>query len=97
MSTYPVDIKAKRITSTAANQVIFAGPARILGFSEDCTGGAGTIDLEDNGSSLAVWGTPNGSSSPMVYNVTLPGPGIKCNTNPTVSLTTIADVTFYYG
>jgi len=32
MSTYPVDIKAKRITSTAANQEIFAGPARILGF-----------------------------------------------------------------
>ena len=97
MSTYPVDIKAKRITSTTANQVIFAGPARILGFSANCTAGAGTIDLEDNGSSIAVWGTPNGSSSPMVYNVTLPGTVIKCNTNPTVSLTTIADVTFYYA
>ena len=44
MSTYPVDIKAKRITSTAANQVIFSGPARILGFSANCTGGAGSID-----------------------------------------------------
>ena len=97
MSTYPVDIKAKRITSTAANQEIFAGPARILGFSANCTAGAGSIDLEDNGTSLAVWGTPDGSSSPMVYNVTLPGTGIKCNTKPTVSLTTIADVTFYYG
>ena len=97
MSTYPVDIKAKRITSTAANQVIFAGPARILGFSAICTAGAGTIDLEDDGASLAIWGTPNGSSAPFVYNVTLPGTGIKCNTNPTVSLTTIADVTFYYA
>ena len=45
MSTYPVDIKAKRITSTSANQEIFGGPARILGFSANCTAGAGTIDL----------------------------------------------------
>jgi hypothetical protein len=97
MSTYPVDIKAKRITTAGSSQDITSGPARILGFSANCTAGAGTIDLEDNGSSLAVWGTPNGSSSPMVYNVTLPGTGIKCNTNPTVSLTTIADVTFYYA
>ncbi len=97
MSTYPVDIKAKRITTAGSSQDITSGPARILGFSANCTAGAGTIDLEDNGSSLAVWGTPNGSSSPMVYNVTLPGTGIKCNTKPTCSLTTIADVTFYYG
>ena len=52
MSTYPVDIKVKRITSTVANQEIFAGPARILGFSANCTAGAGTIDLEDDGTSL---------------------------------------------
>ena len=97
MSTYPVDIKAKRITTAGSSQDITSGPARILGFSANCTAGAGTIDLEDDGTSLAVWGTPNGSSSPMVYNVTLPGTGIKCNTNPTVSLTTIADVTFYYA
>ena len=97
MSTYPVDIKAKRITSTAANQVIFAGPARILGFSANCTAGAGTIDLEDNGSSLAVWGTPNGSSSPMVYNVTLPGTGIKCNTSLKVTLSRATPVTVFYG
>ena len=97
MSTYPVDIKAKRITSTSANQEIFGGPARILGFSANCTAGAGTIDLEDNSSSVGVWGTPNGSSSPMVYNVTLPGTGIYCRTKPTCSLGTIADVTFYYG
>ena len=97
MSTYPVDIKAKQITSTAANQEVFAGPGRFLGFSANCTAGAGTITLEDNGSALAVFGTPDGSSAPFVYNVTLPGTGIKCNTNPTVSLTTIADVTFYYA
>jgi|TARA_Y100000310_G_scaffold314743_1_gene364416 hypothetical protein len=97
MSTYPVDIKVKRITSVVANQEIFGGPARILGFSANCTAGAGTIDLEDDGTSLGVWGTPDGSSSPMVYNVTLPGTGIKCNTKPTCSLSTIADVTFYYG
>ena len=26
MSTYPVDIKAKQITSTSANQEVFGGP-----------------------------------------------------------------------
>ena len=65
MSTYPVDIKAKQITSTAANQEVFAGPGRFLGFSANCTAGAGTITLEDNGSALAVFGTPDGSSAPL--------------------------------
>jgi len=97
MSTYPVDIKAKQITSTAANQEVFAGPGRFLGFSANCTAGAGTITLEDNGTSLAVFGTPDGSSSPMVYNATFPGTGIKADTKLTVTLGTIADVTFYFG
>ena len=97
MSTYPVDINAKRITSTAANQEVFGGPGRFLGFSANCTAGAGTITLEDNGSTLAVFGTPNGGSSPFVYNATFPGTGIKADTKLTVSLGTIADVTFYFG
>ena len=97
MSTYPVDIKAKRITSTSANQEVFGGPGRFLGFSANCTAGAGTITLEDNGSALAVVGTPNGGSSPFVYNATFPGTGIKANTKMTVTLGTIADVTFYFG
>ena len=97
MSTYPVDIKAKRITSTTANQEVFGGPGRFLGFSANCTAGAWTITLEDNGSALAVFGTPNGGSSPFVYNATFPGTGIKADTKLTVSLGTIADVTFYFG
>ena len=97
MSTYPVDIKAKQITSTAANQEVFGGPGRFLGFSANCTAGAGTITLEDNGSALAVFGTPNGGSSPFVYNATFPGTGIKADTKLTVSLGTIADLTFYFG
>ena len=97
MSTYPVDIKAKRITSTVANTDIFAGPARVLGFSANCTAGAGTIDIEDDGTSIGVFGTPDGSSSPFVYSVVFPGTGLRCLTNPTCSLTTIADVTFFYG
>ena len=97
MSTYPVDIKAKQITSTTANQEVFGGPGRFLGFSANCTAGAGTITLEDNGSALAVFGTPNGGSSPFVYNATFPGTGIKADTKLTVSLGTIADLTFYFG
>ena len=96
MSTYPVDIKAKQITSTTANQEGFGGPGRFLGFSANCTAGAGTITLEDNGSALAVFGTPDGSSSPMVYSTTFPGTGIKADTKLTVTLGTIADVTFYF-
>ena len=97
MSTYPVDVKIKRITTAGSSQTIFGGPARILGFSANCTAGAGTIDIEDNGTSLGIFGTPDGSSAPFVYNVTLPGTGLRCRENPTCSLGTIADVTFYYG
>jgi len=44
-----------------------------------------------------VFGTPDGSSSPMVYSTTFPGTGIKADTKLTVTLGTIADVTFYFG
>ena len=97
MSTYPVDVKAKRITSTAANQDIFAGAARCLGFSANCTAGAGTITIEDDGASVGVFGTPDGSSNPFVYSVIFPGTGILCRSGLTCSLGTIADVTFFYG
>ena len=96
MSTYPVDIKLSRITTAGSSQTIFAGPARILGFSANCTAGAGTIDLEDTGSSVGIFGTPNGASTPFVYSVIFPGTGIRVS-KPTVTLTTIADVTFFYG
>ena len=97
MSTYPVDVKIKRITTAGSSQTIFGGPARILGFSANCTAGAGTIDIEDDGTSLGIFGTPNGASSPFVYSVMFPGTGLKCATKPTCSLGTIADVTFFYG
>jgi len=97
MSTYPVDIKIARITTAGSSQTIFAGPARILGFSANCTAGAGTIDIENSGTSLGIFGTPDGSSSPFVYSVLFPGTGLLCATNPTVTLGTIADVTFFYG
>jgi hypothetical protein len=97
MSTYPVDVKIKRITSTVANQTIFAGPARILGFSANCTAGAGTIDIENASTSLGIFGTPNGSSAPFVYSVMFPGTGLYCKDSATCSLGTIADVTFFYG
>jgi hypothetical protein len=44
-----------------------------------------------------VFGTPDGSSAPFVYNATFPGTGIKASTKLTVTLATIADVTFYFG
>ena len=100
MSTYPVDIKIKRITTAGSSQTIFGGSARILGFSANCTAGAGTIDIEDGGatgSSLGIFGTPDGSTNPFVYSVTFPGTGLYCKTSATCSLTTIADVTFFYG
>ena len=96
MSTYPVDIKITRITTAGSSQTIFGGHARILGFSANCTAGAGTIDLEDTGSSVGIFGTPNGASTPFVYSVIFPGTGIRVS-KPTVTLTTIADVTFFYG
>ena len=98
MSTYPVDIKAKQITSTAANQEVFGGPGRFLGFSANCTAGAGTITLEDNGSALAVFGTPDASSAPFVYNATFPGTGLRASTSLKFEIvTTATSVTLLHG
>ena len=57
MGTYPVDVKIKRITTAGSSQTIFAGAARCLGFSANCTAGAGTITIEDDGASVGVFGT----------------------------------------
>ena len=97
MSTYPVDVKLKRITTAGSSQTIFAGAARCLGFSANCTAGAGTIDIENDGTSLGIFGTTNGATSPFVYSVMFPGTGLYCKTSATCSLGTIADVTFFYG
>ena len=73
MSTYPVDIKAKRITSTTANQEVFGGPGRFLGFSANCTAGAGTITFTVTvASGTNQYGTGNkfyinGEVSPVLY------------------------------
>ena len=55
MGTYPVDVKIKRITTAGSSQTIFAGAARCLGFSANCTAGAAvaifTIEILDGSNS----------------------------------------------
>ena len=94
MSTYPVDIKSTNLTSTGT---IFAGPCRILGVYYDATAGAGTIEILDDTTSLCTLNTPDGSTYFHTQYLQFPGTGLRCSTNPTCSLGTIADVTFFYG
>tara|TARA_R110002020_G_scaffold213964_6_gene420948 strand:- start:287 stop:556 length:270 start_codon:yes stop_codon:yes gene_type:complete len=89
MSTYPVDIKGTQLTATGT---IFAGPARILGLSYVGSGGAGTIELLDNATSLVTIDTGTGDEY-----IQFPGTGFRCLTSAKATLTTVDKVTFYYG
>lgn len=89
MSTYPVDIKGKQLTTTGT---IFAGPARVLAISYVGSAGAGTIELLDNTTSLVTIDTGTGAEY-----MQFPGTGFRCTTSAKATLTTVDKVTFFYG
>ena len=91
MSTYPVNIKSTNITSTGTG-TIFAGPCRILGLYYYGSAGAGTIAILDVVSTICTIASGTGT----VY-MQFPGTGLRCETSGKCTLTTIDEVTFFYG
>ena len=91
MSTYPVDIKSTNITS-AGTGTIFAGPCRILGLYYNGSAGAGTIAIKDDSTTICTIASGTGT----VY-MQFPGTGLRCGTSGKCTLTTIDEVTFFYG
>ena len=101
MGSYSVDVKAKHLT---ASGVVFAGPSRILGIYYASEGVLGTIVVLDDGASgttLATFDVPAGSGTAgedSVYQIEVPGNGLKCNTDAYAELTGGVDkVTIFYG
>ena len=102
MSTYPVDIKTKNIT-TATTTTIHAGPARILGLSwvVPTNVAVGTITVNDDTTAMWVVDTPATNTtdykSPVTGKIMLPGTGIRANTSLKVTNVAVTHVTVYYG
>ena len=103
MSTYPVDIKSTTAATIAVHNALGTGaPGRALGLFVSKEGGqaASTVKILDDATVLAEFlipatNTTNGPGSTLYMQ--FPGTGIKADTKLTVSLGTIADVTFYFG
>jgi hypothetical protein len=100
MGTYVSNVKGTTILTASGN--IFAGPARVLGiyYVSDTT--AGSIEITDGngGTSLAKFATPLGAavaSQEIPYYISIPGDGIRCETNPYAVLINVNKVTFIYG
>jgi hypothetical protein len=100
MGTYISNVKGTTILTASGN--IFAGPARVLGiyYVSDTT--AGSIEITDGngGTSLAKFATPLGAavaSQEIPYYISIPGDGIRCETNPYAVLINVNKVTFIYG
>ena len=91
MSTYPVDIKRTNVSSTGTS-TIFGGPCRILGLYYNGSAGAGTIAIKDDGTTICTIAAGTGT----VY-MQFPGTGLRCETSGKCTLTTIDEVTFFYG
>ena len=91
------DVKSAHLNASGS---VFAGPARVKGFSICATASAaGTLVLKDGGSggtTLIEVDIPS-NSNPNSFYTLVPGDGVKFNTNIYATLTTIASVTVYYG
>ena len=91
------DVNSKHVNASGS---IFAGPARVKGFSICATAStAGTMLLKDGGSSgttLIEIDIPS-NSNPNSFYVAVPGEGVRFNTNIYATLTGIASVTVFYG
>ena len=89
-----------RSTHLNASGSIFAGRARIKGFSICATASsAGTLVLKDGGSSgvsVVEIDIPS-NSNPNSFYVAIPGEGVLCQTNIYATLTNISSVTVFYG
>ena len=95
--TMQTDVLATHLNASGA---VFAGRARIKGFSICATAStAGTLLLKDGGSS----GTTKieidipSNSNPNSFYVAIPGEGVLCATSIYATLTNIASVTVFYG
>ena len=91
MSTYPVNIKCTNITSTGTG-TIFAGPCRILGHYYNGSAVSGTIAIKDDSTTICTIASGTGT----VY-MQFPGTGLRCETSGKCTLTTIDEVTFFFG
>ena len=95
--TMQYDVKSTHLN---ASGTIFAGRARIKGFSICATAStAGTLLLKDGGSSgttMIEIDIPS-NSNPNSFYVAVPGEGVLCTTSIYATLTNIASVTVFYG
>jgi len=91
------DVKSTHLNASGS---IFAGRARIKGFSICATASsAGTLVLKDGGSSgvsVVEIDIPS-NSNPNSFYVAIPGEGVLCQTNIYATLTNISSVTVFYG
>ena len=95
--TIQYDIKSKHVNASGS---IYAGPARVKGFSICATASsAGTLLLKDGGSTgttLIEIDIPS-NTNPNSFYVAIPADGVKFNSNIYATLTGIASVTVFYG
>lgn len=95
--TIQYDVKSAHVNASGS---VFAGPARVKGFSICATAStAGTLVLKDGGSSgtaLIEIDIPS-NSNPNSFYVAIPNDGVKFNTSVYATLTGIASVTVFYG
>jgi hypothetical protein len=90
------DVKAGHLH---ASGVLFAGPARVKGFSVSPGGTAGEIEFYDNASAASgtIRLTLNISVNQALDSLAIPGEGIRFDNGVYVSLPANAHLTVYYG
>ena len=95
--TMQTDVRSTHLNASGS---VFAGRARVKGFSICATAStSGTLLLKDGGSSgttLIEIDIPS-NSNPNSFYILVPGEGVLFGTNIYGTLTNIASVTVFYG
>jgi len=89
------DVKSTRL---AASGTVFGGPGRIKGFYIQDAASAGSLVLKDGGSggtTVLQIDTPGDANGHQ--DMTLPGDGIRCETDIYATLTNVTAVTVFYA
>ena len=83
--------------SATADGTMVAQPTRIKAVTITTTSSAGSVVLKDGGSSGTAKITINTPAVAEIFNVLIPGEGVRFTSKPHATLTNVAAITVFYG
>jgi len=88
------DVKASAITASGS---VYSMRTRVKAITVTTSGTAGTVVLKDGGSSGTALITLNTPAVAEMFNILIPGEGVRFETDVYGALTNVTAITVFYG